>query len=130
MRTLAAAPIRLISPFHSVQSPQNAARNGEQIALKDELDMLANCSRSCQRSPQSAGRPLCFLVTFPEKIHLIRHLLSAAHHRMLRARSFSVGRGDSRLILTWTGYLTAPQRTTCEYIHKPRIHQLECTQFQ
>ena len=40
MRALAAAPIRLIRPFHFVQSPQNAARNGEQTALKDELDMI------------------------------------------------------------------------------------------
>ena len=40
MRALAAAPIRLIRPFHFVQSPQNAARNGEQTLLKDELDMI------------------------------------------------------------------------------------------
>ena len=31
-----------------------------------------------------------------------RHLLGAVHHRMLRARSFTVGQGDRRLILAWT----------------------------
>jgi len=40
MRALATAPIRLVRPFHFVQSPKNAARNGEQTVLKDELDMI------------------------------------------------------------------------------------------
>lgn len=90
MRALAAAAIWLISPFHFVQSPQNAARNSEQIALKDELVMIVNYSRSCQRSPQAAGRPPYFLVTFPEKFRVGRHLLRAVHCRILRARSLSV----------------------------------------
>jgi len=116
MRALAAAAIRLIRPFHFVQSPQNAARNGEQTALKDELDMIVTVLDPVNDSRNRLAGHHAFSVYFPKNFALLdirseRCIIECCEHDR-SASGLLLHRPDPRISSPYSG----PDCLTC---HSP-----------